>query len=66
MRRVQKKLQSGAQKKVPKMYILVGLTGMSILLLSAQVAMIVVELGAILPWWCISKWWVHLWYMMGE
>ncbi|CAN9346982.1 unnamed protein product [Alternaria alternata] len=66
MRRVQKKLQSGAQKKVPKMYILVGLTGMSILLLSAQVAMIVVELGAILPWWCISKWWVHLWYMMDN
>jgi len=64
LRRVQRKLQSETQRKVPKMYILVGITGMSILLLSAQVAMIVVELGAVLPWWCITKWWVHLWYMM--
>lgn len=66
LERVQRKLQSISQEKVPVMYILVGLTGMSMLLASAQVAMIVVELGAVLPWWCISKWWVHLWYLMGK
>ncbi|OAL42538.1 hypothetical protein IQ07DRAFT_362005 [Pyrenochaeta sp. DS3sAY3a] len=64
LRKVQEKLQSPDQVKVPKMYILVGLTGMSVLLASAQIAMVIVELGAVLPWWCISKWWVHLWYMM--
>ncbi|KAF2109746.1 hypothetical protein BDV96DRAFT_651716 [Lophiotrema nucula] len=64
MDKIQQKLQSKKQRKVPKMYILVGLSGMFVLLAAAHVAMIVVELGAVLPWWCISKWWVHLWYMM--
>ena len=66
LRRVQRKLQSGLREDVPKMYILVGLTGMAMLLAAAQAAMVVVELGAVLPWWCISKWWVHLWYLMGK
>lgn len=64
--RVQDKLLSESQAKVPKKYILVGLTGMSVLLATAQVAMIFVELGAVIPWWCISKWWIHLWYLMGS
>lgn len=64
--RIEGKLQSELREKVPVIYILVGITGMLILLGSAQVAMIVVELGAVLPWWCQSKWWVHLWYFMGK
>lgn len=37
------------------MYILVGLTSMTMLFTAAHVAMTIVELGAVLPWRCISK-----------
>lgn len=65
MGKVYEKLQSDSQEKVPYSYIWIGLTGMSLLLAGAQVAMTIIELGAVLPWWCVSKWWVHLWYLMG-
>ncbi|KAF2673953.1 hypothetical protein BT63DRAFT_422059 [Microthyrium microscopicum] len=64
MQRVEQKLLNELQDKVPKMYIWVGLIGMGMLLAGAHVAMAFVELGAVLPWWCSSKWWVHLWYLM--
>lgn len=64
MDKVIERLEDTEPHKVPKSYILIGITGMFILLSAAHVAMTVVELGAVLPWWCISKWWVHLWYMM--
>jgi len=66
MERVETKLLGERQHPVPKMYIWVGLIGMSMLLAGAHVAMTIVELGAVLPWWCASKWWVHLWYLMGK
>lgn len=66
LEKVARKLQDERRRKVPKMYILYGLTGMLLLLCVAQAAMVLIEFGAVLPWWCQSKWWVHLWYLMGE
>jgi hypothetical protein len=39
--------------------------GMAVLLACAHAAMAIVERGALLPWWCTSEWWMHLWYLMG-
>ncbi|KAH7083744.1 hypothetical protein FB567DRAFT_446817 [Paraphoma chrysanthemicola] len=47
-----------------KKFIAVGLTGMVLLLIGSQIAMGVVEQGGVLPWWCASRWWMHLWYFM--
>lgn len=53
-------------QQLAKGHLWVGLLGMVVLSVGAQAAMIVVEQGGIIPWWCISKWWMHLWYMLGE
>jgi hypothetical protein len=66
MEQVENKLRSETQRKVPKNYIWFGLIGMGILLTAAHVAMVIVEQGALLPWWCRSKWWMHMWYFMGK
>jgi hypothetical protein len=36
------------------------------LLIGAQAAMITVEFGGVLSWWCASQWWVHIWYFAGQ
>jgi hypothetical protein len=66
MEQVEKKLRGDEEEPVPKTYVWVGLVGMALLLISAHVAMGLVEQGAVLPWWCLSRWWMHLWYLMGE
>lgn len=39
---------------------------MIVLSFGAQAAMIVVEQGGVIPWWCVSRWWMHLWYVLGK
>jgi len=43
-----------------------GLLGMTLLLIGSQAAMTVVEQGGVIPWWCGSRWWMHLWYFLGK
>lgn len=45
---------------------MVALLGMIALFVGAQAGMIVVEQGGVIRWWCISRWWMHLWYSLGE
>jgi hypothetical protein len=42
-----------------------GLLCMVLLFVGSQAAMIVLEQGGIIPYWCVSRWWMHLWYLMG-
>ena len=42
-----------------------GLLGMATLLAGAHGSMAMVEQGAILPWYCVCRWWMHLWYILG-
>lgn len=65
MAKVDKALRPGKSKKINVLYMWFGLIGMLVLLLGAQAAMGIVEQGAILPWWCASRWWIHMWYGMG-
>ena len=65
MEQVEKRLKSTERKEIPTKYIWSGLIGMLVLLLGAHGSMAIVEQGAILPWWCASRWWIHLWYIMG-
>lgn len=43
-----------------------GLMGMTSLLAGAHAAMGVVEQGGVLPWYCTCRWWMHMWYILGE
>lgn len=65
MHQVEKRLRPTEYKPIPTKYIWSGLIGMIILLAGSHVAMGIVEQGAILPWWCLSRWWIHMWYGMG-
>lgn len=42
-----------------------GLFCMLLLFGASQAAMTVLEQGAVIPYWCTSRWWLHLWYIMG-
>lgn len=53
-------------QQLAKGHLWVGLLGMVVVSVGAQAAMIIVEQGGVIPWWCISRWWMHLWYMLGE
>jgi hypothetical protein len=63
---VRKRLQQNESQRIPLQYISIGLLGMIAFLLAAQVAMAIVEQGAIVSWWCDSIWWMHLWFFMGN
>jgi hypothetical protein len=63
---VRRRLQQNESQHIPLQYISFGLTGMILFLFAAQVAMAIIEQGAIVAWWCDSTWWMHLWYFMGE
>lgn len=66
MEKVDSRLRSSKKAQIPVAYIWTGLVGMLLLLLGAHASMVIVEQGAILPWWCASRWWIHMWYGMGQ
>lgn len=43
-----------------------GLFCMVFLFGASQAAMAVLEQGGVIPYWCTSRWWLHLWYIMGK
>jgi hypothetical protein len=66
MEKVDSRLRSKIRKSIPVNYIWSGLVGMLLLLFGAHASMVIVEQGSILPWWCASRWWIHMWYGMGQ
>ncbi|KAJ2993241.1 hypothetical protein NUW58_g1904 [Xylaria curta] len=58
------KLHGDESISVPKSNLWFGLISMFILWLGSQFAITVVEQGAVLPWYCVSRWWFHLWYIL--
>jgi hypothetical protein len=52
--------------KPRQFFLSIGLIGMSLLFVGSQAAMTVIEQGGIIPWWCASRWWMHMWYFMGK
>lgn len=63
--KIEARMRQDECQRLPKRHLSFGLLGMVILFLGAQAAMIVVEQGGVLPWWCTSRWWMHLWYFLG-
>ncbi|GIZ46185.1 hypothetical protein CKM354_000932300 [Cercospora kikuchii] len=45
-------------------FLSLGLLGMILLFIGSQAAVTVLEQCGIIPWWCTSRWWMHLWYFM--
>ena len=60
------RMRQDESQRLPKSQLALGLLGMVLLFLGAQTAMVIVEQGGVLPWWCTSRWWMHLWYFLGE
>ncbi|KAF7509883.1 hypothetical protein GJ744_007394 [Endocarpon pusillum] len=58
------RIRQAESKRLAKGHLWLGLLAMIILFVGAQAAMIIVEQGGVLPWWCISRWWMHLWYLL--
>jgi hypothetical protein len=59
--RIEKRMQQAKSQRLSESYLWLGLFGMILLLLAAQAAMIIIEQGGVLPWWCVSRWWMHFW-----
>lgn len=64
--RILARMGQDESQRLPKGHLSFGLLGMVLLFVGAQASMIVVEQGGVLPWWCVSRWWMHLWYFLGE
>lgn len=64
------KLSNRLAHKVPRPNftgtLALGLMGMGSLLTGAHVAMGLVEQGGVLPWYCSCRWWMHMWYILGQ
>lgn len=64
--RILARMRQAKSRELPKGHIWVGLLLMILLFVGAQAAMIVIEQGGVIPWWCVSRGWMHLWYFLGE
>ncbi|KAL8732301.1 MAG: hypothetical protein Q9166_002873 [cf. Caloplaca sp. 2 TL-2023] len=60
--KIESRMRQDETWRLPKGHLWVGLLAMVVLFIAAQAAMIVIEQGGVLPWWCTSRWWMHLWY----
>ncbi|KAL9102388.1 MAG: hypothetical protein Q9163_002454 [Psora crenata] len=58
------RMRQDESQQLAKGHLWVGLLVMILLSVGAQAAMIVVEQGGVIPWWCVSRWWMHLWYIL--
>ena len=61
LERLDKRMQQSESQRIPKGYLWFGFLGMVLLFLASQAAMIIIEQGSVLPWWCVSRWWMHFW-----
>ncbi|KAI4246118.1 MAG: hypothetical protein L6R40_002070 [Gallowayella cf. fulva] len=62
--KIKARMRQDQTQRLPKGHLLVGLLAMVVLFVGAQAAMTITEQGGVLPWWCTSRWWMHLWYGM--
>ena len=62
---VRSRVQRDESQRLAKGHLWIGLLVMVVLWCGAQAAMIIIEQGAIVSWWCTSRWWMHCWYFMG-
>ncbi|KAL9608031.1 MAG: hypothetical protein Q9167_007110 [Letrouitia subvulpina] len=60
------RMRQDESQRLPKGHLAFRLVGMVLLFFGAQVAMSIVEQGVVLPWWCVSRWWMHLWYLLDN
>lgn len=60
------RMRQDESQRLAKGHLWVGLLGMIMLSVGAQAAMIVVEQRGVIPRWCVSRSWMHLWYFWGE
>ena len=66
MEKILARMRQDESQQLAKGHLWVGLLGMIVLSVGAQATMIVVEQGGVIPWWCATRWWMHLWYLLGE
>lgn len=64
--KIRERIDQHQSVRLPKTYLFVGLFGMVLLLGMAQAAIAVVEQGSVINWWCSSRWWMHMWYLLGK
>lgn len=60
------RMRQNESQQLAKGHLWVGLMVMIVLSAGAQAAMIVVEQGGVIGWYCTSRWWMHMWYFLGE
>lgn len=63
--KIESRMRQDQTQRLPKGHLWIGLLAMVALFIGAQAAMIIIEQGGVLPWWCTSRWWMHLWYCLG-
>ncbi|KAL8800848.1 MAG: hypothetical protein Q9182_004868 [Xanthomendoza sp. 2 TL-2023] len=61
---IEARMRQDQTRRLPKGHLWIGLLAMVALFFGAQAAMVITEQGGVLPWWCGSRWWMHLWYGM--
>ncbi|MCJ1266332.1 hypothetical protein MMC22_006215 [Lobaria immixta] len=64
MERILARMRQDESQQLAKGHLWVGLVGMIVFSAGAQAAMAVVEQGGVIGWWCVSRWWMHLWYFL--
>lgn len=63
--KVRNRIEQVKNARICKKSLATGLTGLACLFMGSQAAMVVLELGSVLPWWCRNYAWVHGWYLLG-
>ncbi|KAL8688028.1 MAG: hypothetical protein Q9224_004991 [Gallowayella concinna] len=64
VKHIEARMRQDQTMRLPKGHLWIGLLAMVALFFGAQAAMTITEQGGVLPWWCTTRWWMHLWYGM--
>lgn len=63
---IRARIQQDESQRLAKGHIWTGLLVMFVLWCGAQAVMVIIEQGAVIIWYCTWRWWMHMWYFLGQ
>ena len=66
VRDIRMRIRQEESQRLAKGHFWLGLVGIFCLWGASQAVMVVVQQGAIVIFWCTSRYWMHVWYFLGK
>lgn len=63
---IRRRLRQDESHRLAKGHLWLGLTAMFVFFCGAQAVMVVIEQGSMVLYICTSRYWMHIWYLIGK